>query len=244
MGCGNGFVIRPQPVVPAPRQGRAGHQQLAQPHHERGRPRPEPRRPAQLPAPSGLRHPASPGPHHRGGERGADAQLPEPCVRLLPGAEAHPALPAAKALEKLSGSLSLGGRDLVQGGARVSYVGSVAGEVQRNVYSLPDRSMREGISEMVPAKDTFAVLSLRVEPGYLLKSIAKDVFTPGDRRLVEENVRKNTEYNDLDEFYDDLATRIGTQATIAVGRLSDVFDGVEHDGFWSEAPPPAARSSP
>jgi len=142
-------------------------------------------------------------------------------------------------LEKLSGSISLKGRDILEGGARISYVGQRAPEVQRNVYALAERAVREGISELVPAKDTFAVLSLRVEPQYLLSSIVKDMLEPGDRRLWEENLSTmEGGFDSLDDFFADLSTRIGTEAMVALGRLSTTFDNVNATGFWDEAPDP------
>ncbi len=148
-------------------------------------------------------------------------------------------LPPA-ALEKLNGSLSLAGRDLLQGGARVSYIGQRAPEVVRNVYSLPERAVREGISELVPAQDTFAVLSLRVDPQYLLKSIVQDLLEPSERRLWEENLRSGVDggFDSLDEFFADLATRIGTEAMIALARLSGEFDKVEYESFWDDSVDP------
>ncbi len=142
-----------------------------------------------------------------------------------------------QALEKLSGSVSLGGRDLIEGSAKISYIGQNAPEVQRNVYALGERAVREGISELVPAKDTFAVLSLRVEPKYLLSSIVEDMLAPGDKRLWEENLSTlEGGFDSLDDFFTDLSTRIGTEAMIALGRLSGTFDSVNFTGFWDEAP--------
>jgi len=148
-------------------------------------------------------------------------------------------LPPA-ALEKLNGSISLEGLDLLQGGARVSYIAQRAPDVVRNVYSLPDRAVREGISELVPAQDTFAVLSLRVEPQYLLGTIVDDLLLPSERRLWEDNLRTGVAggFHSLDEFFADLSTRIGTEAMIALARLSDTFDHVEYSSFWDESVDP------
>ncbi len=137
-----------------------------------------------------------------------------------------------KALEKLSGSISLAGSDLIKGGGKISYIGQRAPEVQRNVYALPERAVREGIAEFVPAKDTFAVLSLRVEPKYLLSSIVNDMLEPGDRRLWQDNLQKMGGFDTLDDFFTDLSTRIGTEAMIALGRLSGTFDKINIDNFW------------
>jgi hypothetical protein len=145
-----------------------------------------------------------------------------------------------EALEKLNGSLSLAGLDLLKGGAKVSYIAQNAPGVVRNVYSLPERAVRQGISELVPAQDTFAVLSLRVDPQYLLTSIVQDILEPGQRRLWERNLRSGVEggYDTLDEFFADLSTRIGTEAMIALARLSDTFDKVEYSTFWDESVDP------
>ncbi|MDJ0523514.1 MAG: hypothetical protein QNJ90_15705, partial [Planctomycetota bacterium] len=145
-----------------------------------------------------------------------------------------------KALEKLNGSISLGGLDLLEGGARISYIGQQAPGVVRNVYSLPERAVRQGISELVPAQDTFAVLSLRVDPQYLLNSLVSDFLEPADRRLWERNLKGSVEggFDSLEEFFADLSTRIGTEAMIALARLSDTFDKVEYSTFWDESVDP------
>lgn len=145
-----------------------------------------------------------------------------------------------EALEKLNGSLSLAGLDLLKGGAKVSYIGQSAPAVVRNVYSLPERAVSQGISELVPARDTFAVLSLRVDPQYLLTSIVNDILEPGERRLWERNLRGGVEggYDTLDEFFADLSTRIGTEAMIALARLSDTFDKVEYSSWWDDSVDP------
>lgn len=138
------------------------------------------------------------------------------------------------ALEKVNGYLSFAATDLLAGGGEISYVPSLAPDVSRAVYSLADRPVREGIATFVPAKDTFALLSLRVVPDYLLKSLVEDVLTPADRQLWEDNVRRQGEFESLDDFFEDLSTRVDNQAMVAVGRLSSVFDRTEYARWYAE----------
>ena len=144
-----------------------------------------------------------------------------------------------QALEKLSGFLSLAGLDLLEGGAPISYIAANAEDVVRNVYNLAERPVSEGIARMVPAKDTFAVLSLRCDPGYLFDLLREDIMTPVQRKLWEDNFRKmNTEFADLDAFFQDLSTRIGDEAMIAVARLSTEYDKIDYTEWYTGDPDP------
>jgi len=137
------------------------------------------------------------------------------------------------ALKKLSGSISLEGTDLLEGSAQITTTPAQARELWQNVYSLPERSMREGIAQMVPAKDTFAVLSLRCDPEYLLTTLYNDMLTAADRRLWNQNL-KSTEYDTVEDFFRDLATRISDEAMIALSRLSVEFDNIHPKEFFDE----------
>ena len=148
-----------------------------------------------------------------------------------------------EALEKLSANLSLNGRDLLQGDTKFSYFSSQpqARDVYQNVYALAQTSVKEGISQLVPAKDTFGVLSLRCDPYYLLMSIIQDALTRGDRDLWEKNMRKERdaggfEYNSIEDLVRDLSSRVADHAMVAVARLSSEFDQIEHKEIYSEHP--------
>jgi hypothetical protein len=140
---------------------------------------------------------------------------------------------------KVNGHLSFASTDLLSAGADISYVQAHAEDISRAVYSLAERSVREGIANLVPADDTFAMLSLRVDPNYLLKGVVADALTKEQRDQWEENVRNEGEFSSVDEFFDDISTRVGNEATIAVGRLGRVFDEIGYaDDFFSGDPDP------
>jgi hypothetical protein len=148
-----------------------------------------------------------------------------------------------EALEKLSGYFSLNGEDLLEGGAKLSYFSQQeqAQEVYANVYALAQSSVREGIASLVPAKDTYGVISLRVDPYYLLMNLVNDAMTSGDRALWESNMRKERsqggfEYSSIEDLIRDLSSRVGDHAMVAVARLSSEFDKIEHEEIYSEYP--------
>jgi hypothetical protein len=144
-----------------------------------------------------------------------------------------------QALEKLSGSLSLEAKDILKAGAPVTYIPGNAEGAARNVYHLPERKIAEGIAQMVPAKNTFAVLSLRCDPQYLFRTIVHDVLTDEERRLWEQNLqRMHSEFHTLDEFFDDLSSRISDEATVAVARLSVKYDHLDYKEWYSAEPDP------
>ena len=141
-----------------------------------------------------------------------------------------------ESLEKLSGYLSLRGDDLIEGGAKISYFANRAGDVYQNVYSLAPRPVTEGIATLVPAKDTWAVVSLRVDPLYLLRSLVSDLLTPGQQRLWERNIRSMPKFQSIDDLLRDLSVRIDNQAMIALARLSDEYDKIEYKEMYSDQP--------
>lgn len=146
------------------------------------------------------------------------------------------------ALVKLSGRLSLRGRDLLTGGGNIEYVTTEreAEDVVRNVYSLPDREVSAGIAALVPAKDTFAVISLRTNPEYLLNSVVKEALSPSDLRLWEDNLRNNPKsgFGSLEEFFEDLSTRIGNEAMVALARMGETYDQIDFPDWFSSEPSP------
>jgi hypothetical protein len=152
-------------------------------------------------------------------------------------------LPASKPLRrflvpqslfKLNGSLALGGSTLLTGGGRIEFDESSAGDSVRHVYSLGPRSMREGIAQFVPARDTFLVAMIRGEPKYLMRGLVDDLLTPKQRALWRDNLVQSGRFTSLEEFVDELATKVGDTLTLAVGRLSHVFDKAEYPTYFVE----------
>jgi len=147
-----------------------------------------------------------------------------------------------EALVKLSGNLSLEGVDMLQGGGAIHYVDTTveSEDVIRNVYSLPPRRVSEGIAALVPARDTFAVLSLRTNPEYLLNKIVFEALPAEIRKLWRDNLRANPEagFASVPEFFEDLSTRIGDEAMVAMGRMGEIYDKVDFPEWYSEEPEP------
>ncbi len=147
-----------------------------------------------------------------------------------------------EALTKMSGHISLESTELLRGGARISFIASDPDSeaVQRHVYGLPQREVASGIAELVPAKDTFAVLSLRATPEYLLNKVVWGAFPEETRKLYKDNLRENPQagFSTVEEFFDDLSTRIGDEAMVALGRMSNIYDRVDFPEWYSEEPAP------
>lgn len=150
-------------------------------------------------------------------------------------------LPPA-ALVKLSGHVSLEGTDLLSGAGAITYVDTTeeSANVNRGVYSLPPREVASGIASLVPAKDTFAVLSLRTNPEYLLNEILWQSVPQDVRRLWSDNLRQNPEagFATVPELFEDLSTRMGNEAMVAIGRMGEIYDKVDFVEWYSEEPEP------
>jgi len=147
-----------------------------------------------------------------------------------------------QSLFKFNGGLSLGGTTLLTGGGRIEFDEGSAGESVRSVYSLGPRSMREGIAQFVPARDTFLVAMIRGEPKYVMRGLVDDLLTPKQRALWRENVGKSGRFASLDEFVDELSTKMGDTLTLAAGRLSATFDKAEYPSYFvdDDTPDPMA----
>ncbi len=143
-----------------------------------------------------------------------------------------------RALLKLNGGLDLGSPTLLHAGGTVEIDPDAAELAVRNVWRLDSRSLREGIAEFVPAKETFLVAMVRGDPAYVMQAIVEDALTLKLRRLYEENLRQRGRFTSLDEFVRELATKVGDTITVAVGRLDEVFDKVEYPTYWLETDAP------
>ncbi len=139
-----------------------------------------------------------------------------------------------KGLLKLTGGLDLSTYSVLRGEANLEIKPTEIQEAYDSVYRLTPRPVREGIADMVPAKDTFAIAFLRTNPKFLMKTIYREL-SPADRRLWEENLRRmDGGYRSLDEFFRDLADYMGETATVAVGRLSEVFNKIDYSDWYSD----------
>ncbi|MDA1195194.1 MAG: hypothetical protein O2894_08405 [Planctomycetota bacterium] len=147
-----------------------------------------------------------------------------------------------EALVKLSGGISFSGADFVEAGGTITYLPTSqdASDVARNVYGLPQRPVSDGIARFVPAADTFAVISLRANPEYLLDKIVKAALPDSDRKLWEDNLRKNPDsgFTTLADFFQDLSTRMGNEAMVALGRMSERYDTLDFTEWFSAEPAP------
>lgn len=146
------------------------------------------------------------------------------------------------ALVKLSGYVSLEGRDLIDGRGRITTIDTTAEaeDAMRGVYTLPPRDVSSGIAQLVPAKDTFLVLSLRTNPEYLLNKILWESVPADVRKLWSDNLRQNPEagFATVPELFQDLSTRMGNEAMVAVGRMGDIYDDVDFVEWYSAEPEP------
>ena len=146
------------------------------------------------------------------------------------------------ALVKLSGHISLEGNDLGSGAGAITYVDTTeeSANVKRGVYSLPPREVASGIASLVPAKDTFAVLSLRTNPEYLLNEILWQSVPQDVRELWTQNLRSNPDsgFATVPELFQDLSTRMGNEAMVAMGRMGEIYDKVDFTEWYSEEPEP------
>ena len=146
------------------------------------------------------------------------------------------------ALVKLSGHASLEGLDLLSGAGSITYVDTTeeAEDVKRGVYSLPQREVASGIATLVPAEDTYAVLSLRTNPEYLLNEILWGSVPPAVQKLWSDNLRANKQagFASVPELFQDLSTRMGNEAMVAVGRMGEIYDRVDFPEWYSAEPEP------
>ena len=138
------------------------------------------------------------------------------------------------ALDRMNGNLALPSRDMALVRAGVRYQPSQLAKGIQEVYSLPPEELDESVAASLPAKDTFGALLLRTPPLHLIQGIYQDILGPGDRQLWNENLRRMGKYNNIDEFFEEFAANLSDTAGIAVGRMSDTFDTVDYDGFYSD----------
>ena len=145
-----------------------------------------------------------------------------------------------RSIEKFNGGLEFSSPDLLRGGADISFVAREAGEVVEKVYGLTPRPVSEGIAELVPAEDTFAVLFLRSDPFFLMKGIYEDALTLKERAMWNDNLRqmKDHNYETVDDFFLELSDFMGDTSTVAISRLSEIYNQYKYDSFYADEPDP------
>jgi hypothetical protein len=144
------------------------------------------------------------------------------------------------ALDRMNGSLSFPLLDRAVADASVLYDPADLLTGLDDVYRADPRETRAALASLVPADDTFALLLLETPPQHLLRAVHEEFLSESERRLWRDNLRSRTQgYADVDALLADVASRLGTSAAIAVGRISEVFDGVEYpEWFPGDEPSP------
>ena len=139
-------------------------------------------------------------------------------------------------LHRLNGSLLLPSHDQVQAHATIRYQEGLLGRGVRDVYGLEPEPPGSLVANLVPAEDTFGALLLKTSALHLLRGIYEDVLDPGSRRLWRENLRRMGGYEDIDDFFQEFAGKLGDTAGIALARMGDIYDPLEYDGFFTTDP--------
>jgi hypothetical protein len=138
------------------------------------------------------------------------------------------------ALDRMNGTLALPSKDLLQVETDIRYQPSQLAEGIQEVYALRPGRLASSVAALLPAEDTFGALLLRTSPLHLIEGIYEDVLTPGDRELWNNNLRRMGKYQDIHEFFAEFAGKLSDTAAIAVGRVSDVFDGIDYTDFYTD----------
>lgn len=136
------------------------------------------------------------------------------------------------ALDRMNGQLVLPSRDVVEGRAEIRYQPSQLGRGIHEVYALRPEPLGESVAALVPAEDTFGVLLLRTPPLHLIRAIYEEILGESDRQLWNENLRRMGRYENIEEFFEEFAERLGDTAGVAVARISDVYDDMHFPGFY------------
>ncbi len=162
------------------------------------------------------------------------------CYEQVPEIKALRRFLMPRSMFKLNGSLDLRAPTALQASGIIEFNADQAEFAVRNVWSLDSRSLREGIAEFVPAKETFLVAMVRGDPAYVMDGLVEDFLTPKLRRLYEDNLRQRGRFQSLDEFVRELSSKVGDTITVAVGRLSEIFDSLEYPTYYlrSDSPDP------
>lgn len=136
------------------------------------------------------------------------------------------------ALDRMNGHLALASPDLLAGRASIRLAPRGLGEAVQENYRRPGLELRDGgLSGYLPAADTFAVAHLRTDPMHLMNAVHDGILTPEQRRLWSDNMRESAMYSSMDAFLRDVAERLGDAFTLALGRLSRLYDEARYLAF-------------
>jgi hypothetical protein len=137
-------------------------------------------------------------------------------------------------LNRLNGSLSLEDPTLIRASGRVDFRTAGMDQEIMRMYRMAPVPIGAGMADFVPAKDTFMLAALRTDPMHFFQTLVRDVATPAQKQLLEENLREVGAYKTLEEFFRDLATRLDDRAAFSLGRLSSKFDTVDYADWFNE----------
>ncbi|MFM8978970.1 MAG: hypothetical protein ACKOSS_00675 [Planctomycetia bacterium] len=137
-----------------------------------------------------------------------------------------------QALDRMNGHLALASPDLLAGRASIRLAPRGLGEGVQENYRRPGLDLRDGgLSGYLPAADTFAVVHLRTDAMHLLNAVHDGILSPEQRRLWSDNMRESAMYTSMDAFLRDVAERLGDAFTLALGRLSRLYDEARYPAF-------------
>lgn len=137
-----------------------------------------------------------------------------------------------EALDRMNGHLDLSSPDLLAGRASIRLAPRGLGEAVQENYRRPGLGLRDdGPAGWLPAADTFAVVHLRTDAMHLMNAVHDGILTPEQRRLWSDNMRESAMYTTMDAFLRDVAERLGDAFTLALGRLSRLYDEARYPAF-------------
>ncbi|MCP5067181.1 MAG: hypothetical protein GY946_11500 [bacterium] len=137
-------------------------------------------------------------------------------------------------LNRLNGSLSLEDPTMLRASGRVDFRTAGMDQEMMAMYRMAPVPIGAGMAGFVPAKDTFMLAALRTDPMHFFQTLLNDVATPAQRELLNENLAQVGEYENLEEFFRDLAKRLDDRVAFSLGRLSKKFDTVDYADWFNE----------
>ncbi len=138
----------------------------------------------------------------------------------------------ADSLHGLTAAVQPEGGDGIRASALLTYLPPDVSRTVADTYGLDATKVSEGIAQRVPDKDTFAIVHMRTPPRALFDALW-ETLKPADRRLVEDEIRKIGRYASVAAFLDELAGQLGSETGVAFARLSQVFDRVKYETWFS-----------
>jgi hypothetical protein len=139
-----------------------------------------------------------------------------------------------EALDRMVGHVALASPDLLAGRSTIRLSSRGLMDTVRENYARDGLDLRDGgLASFLPSADTFAVTHLRTDALHLLNAVYDGVLSPQERRLWADNLRESGLYPTLETFFRDVATRLGDEFTISLGRLSTLYDAARFPTFDS-----------